>query len=343
MHLLSTIRTTSAMFVVVCAVSATFPAKISAQQGDVDAGNDAAKQAPQNDENVKSIRLPSEAVRAAQQQSTERAAEGSSTKALQKFTEVELQARNQIYSDFIHVVPNGLREEFKRRADRPSDSENPAESGLSNQTLNNLLKGVKVLEENNLLSAVQKNTLLSNIDLEESAAIASFSAAAKLNGYKGKPVSDSAIRLKLQREVNNLMRAHYDDRLQQIITRATEAGLLKSADDFTHTVVRSGKAISELDERAYGEYVEDLKSRAREAFPGDAGKLSELLGAVYSLQGNLGYPKLINPEQAAVFIGNLDLAVSLDRLEKVKWNIENKGTLIASERVKDFLRELDRH
>lgn len=210
MHLLSTIRTSSAMLALVCAVSAAFPANVAAQQGDLDAGNDAAKQASQKGGNVESERLPAEVVRLAQQQSTERAAEGSSTKALQKFAEVELQARNQIYSDFIRVVPNDLREEFKRRADRPSDSENPAESGLSNRSLKNLLKGVNILQDAGLLTVENRHSLLMNVDLKRSAVIASNIAGNKLFGYKGKAVSDDLLVMKLNKlliEVKVVQRA----------------------------------------------------------------------------------------------------------------------------------------
>jgi hypothetical protein len=134
----------------------------------------------------------------------------------------------------------------------------------------------------------------------------------------------------------------YENRLDSIIANATKAGVLKGPEDFTSPKFNFQTRQTELAQnpKAYKEYVDDLKARARKAFPDDIGKLSGLLTAVYSIQGNRGYPKLIEKSQAESFINSDNLAISLDRLEKIKWNLENKGTLLASTKARDFSLEL---
>jgi hypothetical protein len=75
----------------------------------------------------------------------------------------------------------------------------------------------------------------------------------------------------------------YENRLDSIIANATKAGVLKGPEDFKSPKFNFQTRQTELAQnpKAYKEYVDDLKARARKAFPDDVNKLSGLLSTLY--------------------------------------------------------------
>ena len=90
----------------------------------------------------------------------------------------------------------------------------------------------------------------------------------------------------------------YEARLQKIITGATKAGVLKSQDDFVNEVSGGDQGvIREPDTKAYKQYVEALKTGARNSF-NHVGDFSSFLSGIY--KGKVA--KIINSAQAEVLL-----------------------------------------
>jgi hypothetical protein len=139
--------------------------------------------------------------------------------------------------------------------------------------------------------------------------------------------------------------AAYEARLQSIIDNATKAGVLKSRDDFSNTFVVAGKSISQPNEEAYNAYVEDLKTRTREAFPDNAGKFSSLLSAIYSL-GNgfneINTPQIIDKTSikdvaSRLLQNNINLNKLREDLAHVTYNQANNNLPEAKSDLNDLL------
>jgi hypothetical protein len=77
----------------------------------------------------------------------------------------------------------------------------------------------------------------------------------------------------------------YENRLDSIIAKATKAGVLKGPEDFTSPKFNFNTRKTEIvpNQKAYTGYVDDLKARARKAFPDDVDLVSKLLSAAYQL------------------------------------------------------------
>ncbi len=91
----------------------------------------------------------------------------------------------------------------------------------------------------------------------------------------------------------------YETRLDSIIANATKAGVLKDVDDFPAVMVfdfATGETVTRPNVKAHQDYVEDLKGRARKAFPDSPYGLNEILTFLH------GFANGGNSSRAAPFI-----------------------------------------
>jgi hypothetical protein len=119
----------------------------------------------------------------------------------------------------------------------------------------------------------------------------------------------------------------YENRLQEIIDRATKAGVLKSKEDFNTTLIQAGKTNTQPNEKAYNAYLDDLKSRTRIAFSDSPENLSAILSTIYRAQNgesSSGFKgKGIRTDQVDKLLNHHDLRESYKAVKFITTGILN--------------------
>jgi hypothetical protein len=111
----------------------------------------------------------------------------------------------------------------------------------------------------------------------------------------------------------------YETRLDSIIANATKAGVLKDVDDFPAVMVfdfATGKSVARPNTQAHQDYVEDLKTSARTAFPKDAELFNKLLSSMYQL----GYGDVKNNAPAVIKPSEMEFLAESILANNTNWD-----------------------